>query len=328
MGGEAGSPVAAMKKSCVLGFTAIAVAVILTGCLPTPPAWTTPTTSNGIHTGVIGDSITVSTQNGKISGIGPTGTLTNDLTAQGFPTSVSSETGATTNDLNHVSPFPTPGPTILVIALGTNDSYYGRIPLATSQTNLQNYLAASPAQCVYLVNINTLTASWGLPTYGPPYNAMLQSLAKNSNGRIHVADWASEVDANPNYLDASGGPHLSDTGQAAYRALLEGSIADCAADLNVPPSTTVLLPSDGVTVSAGQYLDATASPWASSVQYELTGGTLNDAVIATATPTYYRWLAQWDTTSVPNGTYTLKSVASDAGGNTGTSPGVSITVNN
>ena len=221
-----------MKKSCVLGFTAIAVAVLLTGCLPTPPTWTTPTTSNGLYTGVIGDSITVSTQNGTISGIGTTGTLTNDLTAQGYPTSVSSHVGATTNDLDHVSSFPTSGPTILAIALGTNDSYNGRIPLATSQTNLQNYLTASPAQCVYLVNINTLTVSWGLPTYGPHYNAMLRSLANNSNGRIHVADWASEVDANPNYLDASGGPHLSDAGIAAYRALLEGSVADCAADLH------------------------------------------------------------------------------------------------
>jgi hypothetical protein len=102
--------------------------------------------------------------------------------------------------LTSVSPFPTPGPTILVIALGANDSDNGSIPLATSQSNLQNYLTASPAQCVYLVNISTLTVSWGLPTYGPPYNAMLQSLANNSNGRIHVADWASEVDANPAIL--------------------------------------------------------------------------------------------------------------------------------
>ena len=157
---------------------------------------------------------------------------------------------------------------------------------------------------------------------------MLQRLADNSNGRIHVADWASQVEANPSYLDATGGPHLSAAGIAAYRALLEGSVAACAADLNVPPSTTVLVPSDGATVSARQALDAIASPWVASAKYELTGGTLNDAVIATATPTFYGWIAQWDTTSVPNGTYTLQSVASDTGGSTGTSSGVSITVNN
>jgi hypothetical protein len=42
--------------------------------------------------------------------------------------------------------------------------------------------------------------------------------------------------------------------------------------LVTPPSTDVLLPSNGATVT--------------KVQYELTGGTLSDAVIATASSTY------------------------------------------
>ena len=97
---------------------------------------------------------------------------------------------------------------------------------------------------------------------------------------------------------------------------------------NPPPSTTVSLPSNGATVSGGQWLDAGASFGVTKVQYELTGGTLNDAVIATATPTIVGWLAGWDTTTVPNGTYTLNSVASYAGGVSGTSAPVTITVNN
>ena len=36
---------------------------------------------------------------------------------------------------------------------------------------------------------------------------------------------------------------------------------------------------------------------------------------------------RWNTTTVPNGTYTLQSVAS-SGGLTGISPGITITVNN
>ena len=36
----------------------------------------------------------------------------------------------------------------------------------------------------------------------------------------------------------------------------------------------------------------------------------------------------WNTTAVPNGTYTLQSVASYAGGVSGTSPGITITVAN
>ncbi len=97
---------------------------------------------------------------------------------------------------------------------------------------------------------------------------------------------------------------------------------------NPPPTTTVALPSNGATVSGGQWLDGSTSPGVNKVQYELTGGTLNDAVIATATPTIVGWLSGWDTTTVPNGTYTLQSVASYAGGVTGTSAPITITINN
>ena len=55
------------------------------------------------------------------------------------------------------------------------------------------------------------------------------------------------------------------------------------------------------------------------VVFEMSGGTLSDQVIATATPTIYGWLAQWNTTTAPNGTYTLQSVATDADNNTDTS---------
>ena len=75
-------------------------------------------------------------------------------------------------------------------------------------------------------------------------------------------------------------------------------------------------------------LDAVASSGVTKVQYEITGGTLNDSVIATATPTIYGWIALWNTTAVANGTYTLQSVAAYSDGVTGTSPGVTVTVAN
>jgi hypothetical protein len=98
---------------------------------------------------------------------------------------------------------------------------------------------------------------------------------------------------------------------------------------NPPPSTAVLIPSGGSTVKGNAVvIDASASSGLSKVQYELTGGSLTDSVIATATPTYYGWLAQWNSQSVPDGTYTLQSVASYAGGVSGVSPGITITVAN
>jgi hypothetical protein len=95
-----------------------------------------------------------------------------------------------------------------------------------------------------------------------------------------------------------------------------------------PPSTSVGIPANDATVSGTQTIDASASTGVTSVQYELTGGGLNDDVIATATATVYGWLASWNTTTVPNGTYTLQSVAAYGGGVSGTSPAITITVDN
>ena len=95
-----------------------------------------------------------------------------------------------------------------------------------------------------------------------------------------------------------------------------------------PAITTVGLPSNGASVSGDIWLDASASTGASTVQYELTGGGLHDSVIASGTSTSVGWLAAWDTVSVPNGTYTLHSVASYPGGITATSVGVSVSVEN
>ena len=96
------------------------------------------------------------------------------------------------------------------------------------------------------------------------------------------------------------------------------------------PSTSIIFPSNSATVSGtSQILDAGASSAVSqtSVQFEITGGTLTDSVIATATPTYYGWIALWNTTAVANGMYTLQSVASSNGASATSAP-VTITVNN
>ena len=94
------------------------------------------------------------------------------------------------------------------------------------------------------------------------------------------------------------------------------------------PSTFVAIPSNNATVSGtSQILDAGASSGVTQVQYEITGGTLTDSVIATATPSIYGWVAKWNTTTVANGTYILQSVATSNGAS-GTSAPVSIAVNN
>ena len=96
-----------------------------------------------------------------------------------------------------------------------------------------------------------------------------------------------------------------------------------------PPSTGVTIPTNNGTVSGtSQLLDAVASPTASRVQYEITGGALANQVVAAGIPTYYGWLAQWNTTTVANGTYALQSVASYSGAGSVTSAPITIVVNN
>jgi hypothetical protein len=98
---------------------------------------------------------------------------------------------------------------------------------------------------------------------------------------------------------------------------------------NAPPTSAELIPSNGASQSGtAALLDASASPNVTNVTYDLTGGTLTNHVIATGTPTLYGWLAEWNTTSVPNGTYQLNSVAFYAGGVSGASTPITITVSN
>ena len=77
-------------------------------------------------------------------------------------------------------------------------------------------------------------------------------------------------------------------------------------------------------------LDAGASDvvGVTKLEFHLTGGSLNHTLIATATGTRYGWLANWNSTTVPDGTYTLQSFAYDAAGNQGGSTGVTIIVEN
>ena len=75
-----------------------------------------------------------------------------------------------------------------------------------------------------------------------------------------------------------------------------GDVATGTFQVNVAPTTQyftrVLVPSNGAVLAGAPYLDAGAGdgPGISSVVFELSGGTLSDKVIATATPTIY-WLA-------------------------------------
>jgi len=97
-----------------------------------------------------------------------------------------------------------------------------------------------------------------------------------------------------------------------------------------PPTTSVLLPSNGATVSEEHWLDAAASSpvGIASVTFEVSGGSISDQHVGNGVPTPYGYIGAWDTRDVPNGTYTLQSVATDTTGTATTSAPITVTVNN
>ena len=113
-----------------------------------------------------------------------------------------------------------------------------------------------------------------------------------------------------------------------FTNLEDASIGRITTGSYPPPTTSVLIPSKGATLSGSTILDASASN-ATSVEFRLFGGAYGykAPVLCTATLTYYGWLCSWNTTTVPNGSYELLSEAFGAGGSTFSS-GASIAVSN
>jgi len=115
----------------------------------------------------------------------------------------------------------------------------------------------------------------------------------------------------------------------AYGACGGASRPPCTLD-DSPPTTAIIIPSGGATLSANSVLDASASDnvGVTAVEFHATDAALDNRVIGAAISTKYGWVLTWDTTTVANGSYTLTSVAHDAAGNTTTSSPISVTIQN
>jgi hypothetical protein len=98
--------------------------------------------------------------------------------------------------------------------------------------------------------------------------------------------------------------------------------------LKAPPETNVVKPAGDAQLGGVQFLDASASSklGVRSVQFRIAGE--GRTISERGVPSPYGWITEWNTRSVPDGTYTVSSVAR---GNTGlvtTSTGVVIRVKN
>jgi hypothetical protein len=130
-----------------------------------------------------------------------------------------------------------------------------------------------------------------------------------------------------------GEPTVSGTFSFSVKATDSSSSAQTATatlTLNILPVSSVLFPSAGATLQGSTWLDAGASSQngIASVQFEISGRSINDQVIGTGTGTFFGYLSAFNTASIPNGTYTLQSVATDEKGLSSTSPSVTFTIEN
>jgi hypothetical protein len=102
----------------------------------------------------------------------------------------------------------------------------------------------------------------------------------------------------------------------------------CASPPDFTPQLFVF--AKGSTVSGTIYLAAATNTFVnmSSVSYYLSGGSLHNELVGRGSTTRGAWVAPWDTRTVPNGKYVLRSVAVDGAGRSRTSSGKAITVKN
>jgi hypothetical protein len=95
-----------------------------------------------------------------------------------------------------------------------------------------------------------------------------------------------------------------------------------------PPRAGMVAPATGSTLHGTVDLDAlTTGSNVTSLEFLLTGGTLHGVTIANGKGSLIGWVAEWNTTTVPNGTYVITATAQNSAG-AGTSAGVSVTVQN
>jgi hypothetical protein len=228
--------------------------------------------------------------------------------------------------------FP-PNPTV---ALSTS------IALPNKTVSLSD--AAGATTYWWLATLDVLESALGPGSSGSPPTVAVslidqfgRSVAAPTNAVVTPAKYSGGV-FTPPALSGSFTVPSTITGLVTVNVVLTApldgipltNVASASLFVYNPPTTSVVLPSNGASLAGSQSLDAVAFDYGkvTKVEYRLTGGTLNAALIVTGTPTYYGWLAEWDTTTVPNGSYTLQSVAYDAAGLSTYSAGVAVTVDN
>jgi peptidoglycan/LPS O-acetylase OafA/YrhL len=177
-------------------------------------------------------------------------------------------------------------------------------------------LPKSPPECLSLHPDDVQACSGVPPVFEDGSNKGEEAAAAHSGARyVNVTDWFCATRCSPvigKYQVYFDDFHIT----ATYSLYLERVLGDALhlssnpKDDTTPPTTSVLAPSNHASVSGTHVLlDASASAdfGVTKVQFRLTGGTLRNALIGSGHLELFGWFTQWNSTTVPDGTYTLQT---------------------
>jgi hypothetical protein len=195
-------------------------------------------------------------------------------------------------------------------------------------------LSSDPAQCLNAHSDDVQACSTSRAKAVTPYAAAEAGAVRSVGGHyIDVTPWFCTATCTAvigNYQVYFNQQHVMGT----YAAFLTGVMSSA---LQVPPGTDlpwtfssrVLAPAGGAALRGTTLLAAiTGTRVGVHVQFVLTGNGYDQTVVATARPSFFGWAARWNTTSVPNGTYILRSQAQSSNNGSGLSAGVAVRVTN
>jgi peptidoglycan/LPS O-acetylase OafA/YrhL len=177
--------------------------------------------------------------------------------------------------------------------------------------------------CLALHPDDVQACSGPLVTAFTPYNRAERASAQaNHVPYVNLTPWFCSTVCTAvigHYEVYSDDTHIT----AAYAQYLSNVLAE-----SLLPS--VLLPNDGATVSGTVVLDARVSDSTNlkHLVFQVSGPSLHNAIIGTATQKPYGWVAFWDSTKVANGFYVLQSVVVRFDGTRIYSPPIRIQVEN
>jgi hypothetical protein len=224
---------------------------------------------------------------------------------------------------------------ISVTGLTNGDSYTFSVTATNSAgtgppSNASNTVQIGEAPAITSAN-NLTTAAGSAFTYSvTTTGAPVSAIAVASESRLPTGVTLKDNADGTATLSGTDGVAVGDYAFSiqASNGISPDATQSFALTVQNLPTTSILVPSRNATLSASTALDASASN-ATSVEFLLFGGSFgfSPMVVCTATQTIYGWACAWNSTTVPNGTYTVVSYASGPGGSMASS-GVGIKVNN